>query len=207
VQQLILFDRESAIVDYQTAYSLASYWTDAAVAAAELEALYGDPTVAIGILNEVKDANPDNTAVLGALGNIYYRYIGDPNQAADSLARCVDVNRSADYCYYLYGRTLIQLEQYGQAAERLDSAVRILAENNIVDPYYNYWAGESQIYLGNCPAALAYLRPGYEEAVVIEDDAVAESLQLSIRECGGGSGLVLPTPTPAATEEPVEPDA
>ncbi|MEL6271170.1 MAG: hypothetical protein AAFR22_15280, partial [Chloroflexota bacterium] len=54
VEQLITFNREAAIADYQTAFSLASYWTDAAVAAAELEAIYGDPTVAVGILNEVK---------------------------------------------------------------------------------------------------------------------------------------------------------
>ncbi|MEM6280761.1 MAG: tetratricopeptide repeat protein [Chloroflexota bacterium] len=209
VQQLIAFDREAAIADYQTAFSLASYWTDAAVAAAELEAIYGDPTIAVGILNEVKDANPDNSAVLGALGNIYYRYVGDPNQAADTLARCVEVNPNNDYCHYIYGRVLIQLEQYGQAAEMLDGAVRLLANNEQVDPYYNYWAGESQIYMGNCPAALGYLRPGYEEAVEVGDDSVAESLQLSIRECGGTiGGVALPTPTPeAATEEPIAPDA
>ena len=205
VTWLTQFDSSTAIDDYMAAYELAPYRVDAAVAAAELESYYGDGERALDILTAARDANPDNPGLLRLMGNIYTRVVGDPNQAADVLSRCVDVNAQFAPCFYEYGRVLIQLEQlgsaegYGRAAEMLSEAVRLQNEQGDVIPAYNYWAGEAQIYLGNCSAALVYLQEGYDAAVEQENTDAAEDLQGSIQECSGFNAAPAPTTAPTTT--------
>jgi tetratricopeptide (TPR) repeat protein len=201
VNQAINFDREAARADFQTAYDLAPYLTDAAVEMAYVDAALGDYDSAISTLNQVKDANPDDTTTLYALGYMYYAGLGDPNSAADELARCVTVDPENAACHYYYGRVLIGLERYDDAAEMLTRSVQLGTDSDNPNPYYNYWAGEAQIYLGNCPLALTYLRPGYELALEREDDDLADALQGSIQECGAfDNAFTAPTPTPAAPD-------
>ena len=201
---LIQFDSATAIRDYAAAYDLAPYRVDAAVNAAELESYYGEGDRAVEMLIEARDANPQNPDLLYMLGDIYDRVVGDPNQAGDVLSSCVEANEDYAPCHYKYGRVLIKLEQigqsegYGRAAQMLSDAVRLRAEQGVVDPYYNYWAGEAQIYLGNCAGALIYLQEGYEAAVEQEDAQVASDLQGSIRECGSSQSVAPPAATPDA---------
>jgi hypothetical protein len=80
-------------------------------------------------------------------------------------------------------------------------------QSDTPDPRYHYWAGEAQIYLGNCPAALNYLRPGYDLAVAQDETDTADALQGSIRQCSfgaGGADATAPTPTVPAPAENVE---
>lgn len=205
IRWLADFDLDAASDDFRTAYQIAPYYIDAAVDAASLQAIEGDPEGAIEILNEVKDANPDNVNVLYSLGRIYDRDYGDPNQAADALARCVEVDESSEACHFWYGRVLIRLEQYTQAADVLDQAVQLTMQSAAPDPRYHYWAGEAQIYLGNCPTALNYLRPGYDIAIAADDTDTANALQGSIRQCSFGADV--PAPTVPAPAESVEDDA
>lgn len=215
VQQLVNFDLESAVADYQTAYQIANHRVDAAVTGANLAAFTGDTDGAIAILNEVKDANPDNPTVLGTLGIIYNRDVGDPNQAADTLARCVDVAPGNSTCHFEYGRVLLRLEQYNQAAVMLERALDLTMAGDDPDPRYHYWAGEAQIYLGNCPTALTYLEQGYTIADENGQDQIASDLQGSIQECSAFDVVpIAPTATPTSTLQPqnnvgdtIEPDA
>lgn len=190
----INFDREAARDDYNTAYQLAPYLTDAAVEMAYLDSALGDYDSAIAILNEVKDANPNDSTVLLALGFMYFSGLGDPNLASDELARCVNVNTQSEGCHYYYGRVLIGQERYTEAAEMLERAVQLTMETDAPNPRYHYWAGEAQIYLGNCPRALTFLRPGYELAVEQERDDLISALQTSVGECSSFD-TILPTPT------------
>lgn len=193
------FDREAARADYATAYELAPYLTDAAVEMAWVDAALLDYDSAINILNQVKDDNPDNISALYALGFMYWAGLGDPNQAADELARCVSVAPDSENCQYYYGRVLIALEQYDDAAERLVRAVELTMENPTPNPRFHYWAGEVQIYLGNCASALNYLRPGYDLAVEQDNTELITALDTSIRECsafGANPGAAPVTPTP-----------
>lgn len=207
IKWLVDYDLDGASDDFRTAYQMAPYYIDAAVDAASLQAIEGDPEGAVELLNEVKDANPDNVNVLYSLGRIYDRDYGDPNQAADALARCVEVDENSAACHFWYGRVLIRLEQYAQAANVLDRAVQLIMQSDTPDPRYHYWAGEAQIYLGNCPAALNYLRPGYDLAVAQDETDTADALQGSIRQCSfgaGGADTTAPTPTVPAPAENVE---
>lgn len=202
-----LFDREAARADYATAYDLAPYLTDAAVEMAWVDAALLDYDSAIATLNEVKDANPDNISALYALGFMYWAGLGDPNQAADELARCVNVAPDSDNCQYYYGRVLIALEQYDDAAERLTRAVELTMEDPAPNPRFHYWAGEAQIYLGNCANAMTYLRPGYEIAVEQDNTELINALDTSIRECSAfdfnpGAAASTPTPNFGPTEAP-----
>ena len=203
IQQLVNFDLEAAVADYQTAYEIANHRVDAAVTGANLAAFTGDTDGAIAILNEVKDANPDNATVLGTLGVIYNRDVGDPNLAADTLARCVDVAPTSANCHFEYGRVLLRLEQYNQASEVLEVALELTMQTESPDPRYHYWAGEAQIYLGNCPVALQHLEAGYTIADENGQDQIASDLQGSIQECSAfDAAPVAPTATPAATLQP-----
>ncbi len=183
VRQLVDFDRVAAREDYQTAYELAPYRIDAAIETAWLDAALNDFDTAINTLNTLKDTNPDNTSILYALGFMYFAGLGDPNQAADELSRCVNVDEQNAACFYYYGRVLIALEQYNDAAQRLSRAVNLTTQTPTPNPRFHYWAGEAQIYLGNCTAALEHLRPGYELALAQENDELISALQNSIREC------------------------
>lgn len=195
VRQQVDFDREAAREDFVTAYDLAPYLTDAAVDLAYIDyALYLNGAIpnldsALVTLNSVKDANPNNTTALYALGFVYFAGLGDPNSAADNLARCVNVAPDNAECQYYYGRVLISLEQYQNAADRLVQAVQLSTAAGNPNPRYNYWAGEALIYLGNCSQALVYLQPGFQLARDRNDSDLATSLQTSIRECGGFEGV------------------
>ncbi len=202
-----LFDREAARADYATAYDLAPYLTDAAVEMAWVDAALDDYDSAINTLNRVKDANPDNISALYALGFMYWSGLGDPNQAADELARCVSVAPDSENCQYYYGRVLIALEQYEDAAQRLVRSVELTMDSPSPNPRLHYWAGEAQIYLGNCANALNYLRPGYDLAVEQDNTELMNALDTSIRECsafGNNPGAATATPTPnfEPTESP-----
>ncbi len=193
-------DLETAAADFQTVYEIAPYYVDAAVNAAVLKATVGNAEEAVAILNAAKDANPDNPTILVWLGIIYNREYGDPNQAADVLARCVEVNETSDGCHFWYGRVLLSLEQYNEAATVLDRAVQLTNELGTPDPRYHYWAGEAQIYLGNCPAALGYLQEGYDIALANDQPDYASDLQGSIRECSAFDSTFSPTATPAVIQ-------
>ena len=198
VRQSVDFDRDSARADFMTAYSIAPYLTDAAVQVAYIDWSNGDYETGIGLLNEVRDANPENTSVLYALGFIRNAGLGQPSEAASVLAECVRIDPRNTSCHYYYGRVLLRLEQYSEAAQMLTRSVELAATDGTVSvtnrARYHYWAGEAQIYLGNCPQALAYLRPGYDLASTQGQDAdLTNALAGSIQEC---TVFDLPTPTP-----------
>lgn len=209
VSQLVDYDREAAREDFSAAYEIAPYLTDAAVDFAYNEyALYINGTApnldeALNTLRSVTDDNPNNANALYALGFMYYAGLGDPNQAADYLARCTRVDGDNADCLYYYGRVLIAQERYQEAADNLSRAVEVSTANDDPNPRYNYWAGEAQIYLGNCPLALTYLRPGYDVALEQESTQLASDLQTSIRECStfGGADPFAETATPIPDDE------
>ncbi|MEO0565021.1 MAG: tetratricopeptide repeat protein, partial [Chloroflexota bacterium] len=199
------FDIEGARADYQTAYELGPYYTDAAVEKAWMDFRLEQIDEAINTLNEVKDANPDNTSVLYALGYMYWIGLGDPNPAADQFARCVNVDTTSDLCHYSYGRVLISLEQYTDAADELARAVELTTQSDTPNSRYHYWAAEAQIYMGDCTSALNFLRPGLDIARAQNNEELTTALQTSITECSafdGGFDIATPTPDAVPTIEP-----
>ncbi len=191
------FDLDSALADFQTAFSLARNMTYIAIDIAIVEQARGNPQGAIDVLEDIIEVNPENTLALFWLGSFYFRDIGDPSQAAAYLTRCIDYNPNSINCHYMLGRSQARLEQYQAAAESFKQAVELGSTN----PYHWWWAGRSQIDIGNCAQAMAYLEPGYDLALQGTDADIIRFYEEIMPECRGfGFGIATPTPPPINEE-------
>ena len=194
----------SAVGDFQTAYNIAPNMTHIAIDIATIESARGNYDEAIDILEGVLENNPQNTQALFRLGYVYNSLLGNPSEAVGYLNRCVDFNDQSVNCHYLLGRAQYRLELYNDAALSFANAIE-LGTN---DPYHYYWAGWSQINIGNCSQAMNYLEPGYEIALEGVDSDIVDAFETVMPECRGFAPIV-PSATPAgeATPEPDPPDA
>jgi tetratricopeptide (TPR) repeat protein len=192
------FDFEAALQDLQTAYDLAPNLPYIVVDLAVIRSR-DDVDAAIALLTEVLDLNPNNVDALQWLGSLYLNAVGDPNQAADYLTRCVDVDPTNINCHYVLGRAQVRTEQYSLAAESFKRTVDLGTTN----PYHYWWAGRAQVLLGSCPGATSYLQTGYQMAQQAEDETLIADYEDQMRSC-----RLLAEATEEATEEAtVEPEA
>ena len=159
------FDLEGAVEDFQTAYQIADNMTFIAIDIATIESARENFDAALEILEDVIEANPQNTLALFQLGYIHNSQLGNPSQAISYLQNCVDYNPRSVDCFYLLGRSQYRLELYQEAANSFEQTMELGTSN----PYHYYWAGWSQINIGNCARAMAYLDPGYQIALQGDD--------------------------------------
>jgi tetratricopeptide (TPR) repeat protein len=192
------FDFDAALQDLQTAYELAPNLPYITVDLAVVRSR-DDLDAAIALLTEVLDLNPRNVPALQWLGSFYLNAVGDPNQAADYLTRCVDADPTNITCHYVLGRSQVRTEQYSLAADSFKRTVDLGTTN----PYHYWWAGRAQVLLGSCPGATSYLQTGYQMAQQAEDDTLIADYEDQMRSC-----QLLAEATEEATEEAtVEPEA
>lgn len=191
-----LFDREAAIADFETAYSIAPNMAFLAIDIAILESAMGNFQSAIRRLEGVIERDPENTSALFWLGSTYFSRLGDPSQAAGYLQRCIDYNPQSVNCHYLLGRTQNSLENYNRAADLFAMAIELGSSN----PFHFWWAGRSQINLGNCARAMTYLEPGYQLAQQSGNAQLVSDYEAILPECQsfipGGVPIITPTPDP-----------
>jgi tetratricopeptide (TPR) repeat protein len=202
LEQNVNFDFEAARNDYQTAYDLAPNLIYPIFDLVGFEAFaFSEYEDSITTLREIIDLNPRNGRALYWVGWLYRRHVGDPEQAVSFLARCVEANPNNADCNYELGRLEGDRFDYERASELFQQAV----ESGTTNPYHYYWAGYSQILVGNCPGGIPYLMDGYPlaEAFVDRDPSLIELYTEALTDCQApGFNFV---PTEEATPE-VTPD-
>lgn len=203
INQEYNFDLEAALADYRTAYELAPNFVYPAIWYARLERDgFQNYEVAVDLLQELAEKNPDNTQILTDLGNYYLRVDGNYPEAASYLSRCITANPEDDLCHYLLGRTRIAQQQIIEAQNAFQAAIELNGNNG----YYYYWLAETYIVLGQCPQALPHLQTGYDIAQETQDALLIDSFEPSLQQCG--SPLVPAAEvTPEITAEPEGGDA
>jgi tetratricopeptide (TPR) repeat protein len=195
------FDLDGAVEDFQTAYGIADNMTFIAIDIATIESARQNFDAALDILESVVEANPQNTLALRQLGVIHNSQLGNPSQAISYLQDCVDYNPNSVDCFYNLGRAQYRLELYQEAANSFERTME-LGTNN---PYHYYWAGWSQINIGNCTRAMAYLDPGYQISLQGSDTDIVSAFETVMPECRSSFGGFDDT-SPEATEEPISED-
>jgi len=190
-------DLDGAVQDFETAYNIADNMTFIAIDIATIETARQNFDAALEILEGVVEANPQNTLALYQLGVIHNGQLGNPSQAISYLQDCVDYNPTSVDCHYILGRAQYRLELYQEAANSFEQTME-LGTNN---PYHYYWAGWSQINIGNCTRAMAYLDPGYQISLQGNDGDIVSAFETVMPECR--SSFNAPDePDAEATDEP-----
>jgi len=172
-------DFAGALDDFKTAYSLADNMNLIAIDIAIIEKDLGNYEVAKDFLQQVVDANPYNPHALFRLGEIAVSFEGNPAQALRHLQDCVDLNPSYLYCHFMLGRAQERLGSIEEAADSFAAAIELGSDN----PQHYYWAGYSQILLGNCARAMAYLGPGLRLALQSNPPKFAADIEAVIPDC------------------------
>ena len=195
------FDLDGAVEDFQTAYSIADNMTFIAIDIAKIESTRQNFDAALDILEGVIETNPQNTLALSQLGYIHSFQLGNPSQAISYLQNCVDYNPESLECFYYLGRSQYRLELYQEAALSFEQTMEIGTNN----PYHYYWAGWSQINIGNCARAMAYLDPGYQIALQGEDSDIVSAFETVMPECRSSFGGLNDADTPDDSEDELIP--
>ena len=58
-----------------------------------------------------------------------------------------------------------------------------MIDRGTTDPYHYWWAGRSQVVENGCPAAVEYLRAGWELAKDSSDQIIVDSYVDQMRSC------------------------
>lgn len=195
-----LFDLEAAIADFQQAVALMPNLSIAAMDMAVIEDFRNNDEAAADILQDVIELNPGNSGALLQLGLLYFGSFGDFSQSASYFTRCIDVDSTNARCHYWLGRAQNSLDQPTLAAESFAAAIAF----GSTDPYHYWWAGNSQLNIGNCNRARSYLQSGYQIALQGTDANIISDFEftLSTNQCLSSGGSLLPTPTLLPTPEP-----
>ncbi|MCY3832858.1 MAG: tetratricopeptide repeat protein [Chloroflexi bacterium] len=172
-------DFAGALDDFKTAYRLADNMNLIAIDIAIIEKDLGNFETAKDFLQQVVDANPYNPRALFRLGEIAVSFEGNPAQALRYLQDCVDLNPSYLYCHFMLGRAQERLGSIEEAAASFEKAIELGSDN----PQHYYWAGYSQILLGNCARAMAYLEPGLRLALRSNPPRFAADIEAVITDC------------------------
>ena len=194
------FDLDGAVEDFQTAYTIADNMTFIAIDIATIESARQNFDAALDILESVVEANPQNTLALLQLGYIHSSQLGNPSQAISYLQNCVDYNPESVNCFYLLGRSQYRLELYQEAALSFEQTMEL----GTSDPFHYYWAGWSQINIGNCARAMAYLDPGYQIALQGDNVKIVSDFEAVMPECRSSFGGLSNADTPESDDE-IEP--
>lgn len=172
-------DFAGALDDFKTAYGLADNMAFIAIDIAIIEKDLGNYARAREFLQQVVDADPYNPHALFRLGEIAVSFEGNPAQAMRYLQDCVDLNPSYLYCHFMLGRAQERLGSIADAAASFAKAIEL----GSVNPQHYYWAGYSQILLGNCTRAMAYLEPGLRLARTSVPPRFVADIEAVIPEC------------------------
>ena len=172
-------DFAGALEDFKRAYSLADNMSYIAVDIAIIEKDLGNFETAQEFLQQVVDADPYNPHALFRLGEIAVSFEGNPARAMRHLQDCVDLNPGYLYCHFMLGRAQERLGSIEDAAASFERAIELGSDN----PQHYYWAGYSQILLGNCARALVYLEPGLGLARASVPPKFAADIEAIIPDC------------------------
>jgi len=172
-------DFDGALEDFRRAYGLAQNMSYIAVDIAVIEKDLGNYETAQEFLQQVVDADPYNPHALFRLGEIAIRFEGNPAQAMRYLQDCIDLNPRYLYCHFMLGRAQERLGSIEDAAASFERAIELGSDN----AQHYFWAGFSQIQLGNCTRAMGYLEPGLRLALQTATQRFAADIEAIIPQC------------------------
>ncbi len=172
-------DYAAALADFEAAYELASNMNLIAVDIATIEKDLRNFEAALEILQQTLEADPYNPRALFRLGEIQISRDGNFTQARLTLQDCIDFNSGYFHCHYMLGRANERLGETSAAAANFARAIELGSQ----EPRHHYWAGWSQIVLGNCSRALAYLEPGLQLARDINHQQLIADISAVIPQC------------------------
>lgn len=172
-------DYAAALADFEAAYELASNMNLIAVDIATIEKDLRNFEAALEILQQTLEADPYNPRALFRLGEIQISRDGNFTQARLTLQDCIDFNPGYFHCHYMLGRANERLGETSAAAANFARAIELGSQ----EPRHHYWAGWSQIVLGNCSRALAYLEPGLQLARDINHQQLIADISAVIPQC------------------------
>ena len=175
-------DYQAALSDFQTAWDLAGNMNLIAVDIATIEKDLRDYEAARDTLRQALEADPWNARALFRLGEIQIVADGNFTQAKLTLQDCIDFNPGYLHCHYMLGRAQDRLGETAEAAASFAKAIELGSQ----DARHHYWAGWSQIVLGNCGQAMRYLEPGLEIANENSQARLAADISAVIPECDPG---------------------
>jgi tetratricopeptide (TPR) repeat protein len=207
INQTVQFDLAAAEQDFRAARDLAPNLPQQTVDLAQLIANYeatateNPAETAIALLTETLELNPDNPRVLFWLGNIAFRRLGQREQAADYLSRCVEAQPESIRCLALLGRVQEALENYNGAVDNLQRAVDL----GSTDPLHLLWLGRSYVALGSCGSAIPPMQTGYDLAREQGNTEALTVLAELLSQCQAPVIEAAPpvdVPAPEATTEP-----
>jgi len=193
-----LFDLVTAEEEITLAYDIARQNNPAmaslyAIDLAQLSIGRQDYDAAISWLDSVLEINPDNGQALFWMGSVYFANLGNFNQASEFLNRCVRVSPESIGCHYLLGRAQSRLELTQDAAANFAKAIEL----GSLSARHHWWAGNSQIAIGNCGQALEYLNIGYDLAIREGNAQLVDDFNAILPLCQANFGAqAAPTPTP-----------
>ncbi len=172
-------DYAAALADFQAAYELASNQNFIAVDIATIEKDLRNFEVALEMLQQTLETDLYNPRALFRLGEIQIIHEGNFTQAKLTLQDCIDFNPSYFHCFYMLGRANDRLGETEAAAANFAKAIELGSQ----EPRHHFWAGWSQIQLGNCARALSYLEPGLQLAKDISHAQLIADISAVIPNC------------------------
>ncbi|MCY3573466.1 MAG: tetratricopeptide repeat protein [Chloroflexi bacterium] len=175
-------DYSAALADFQAAYELAGNMNLIAVDIATIEKDLRNYEAALEMLQQILETDPYNPRALFRLSEIQISYDGNFTQAKLTLQNCLDFNPDYFHCHYMLGRANDRLGDTSAAAVNFATAIDLGSQ----EPRHHYWAGWSQIQLGNCSRAMDYLEPGLQLARDINNQQLIADISAVIPNCDPG---------------------
>ena len=197
LQWQVLYDTALAADRFQTAFEAAPNLPSVAVDRAWFEWGQQNYDVALELLTDVLELNPENLDALYAIAFLYYQAYGDPNQSLEYLERCVQSDAQNTACLNYLGTVQSAL---GNSQAALQTYRRLM-NTDTQDPRHFLAAGRAYMNSGDCISA----RPVLEEGYSLEQDRPEPSVdrlalfEEYLMECGAPVEPLFATPE--VTEE------
>ena len=198
LQWQVLYDTSLAADRFAAAYDAAPNLPSVAVDRAWFEWGQQNYDVALELLTNVLELNPQNLDALYAIAFLYYQAYGDPNQSLDYLERCVQSDPQNKACLAYLGTVQTGLGNTQAALQ----TYRRLMNTDTEDPRHFLSAGRAYMNSGDCVSAVPVLRQGYgleQDRSEPNTDRLA-LFEEYLLECGAPVAAPLAS-TPEATAE------
>ena len=157
LQWQVLYDTSAAADRFAAAYEAAPNLPSVAVDRAWFEWGQQNYEVALELLTDVLELNPQNLDALYAIAFLYYQAYGDPNQSLEYLERCVQADAQNRACLAYLGTVQTAL---GNAQAALQTYRRLM-NTDTADPRHFLAAGRAYMNSGDCISARPVLVQGH----------------------------------------------
>jgi tetratricopeptide (TPR) repeat protein len=154
--------------------------------------------VAIEVLQDVLERNPNNLDALYAIAYVYYQALGSPAQSEEFLQRCLRASPENLACLRYLGQ--VQIFGLGNTQGALQTYQRLI-DAGTQRPIDFFYAARSYINVGDCASGITLLRQGYELelAAASPDVDLLSRFEQNLSDCGAPVSAPF-NPLPAAED-------